>query len=628
MRNRPPLPVALSRFSLIASLLFAASCSAPSPEPEPAAFQETPEQKEQRMAWYKEAKFGMFIHWGPYSALAGEWNGKQVEVGDIAEWIMQRLQIPRDEYREMTKNFNPVEFDAEGIVRLAKDAGMRYLIFTSKHHDGFAMYHSKISKYNIIDWTPYESDPLRELAEECRMEGIRFGFYYSHREDWDEPFAYGNTWDFDFDPEQDLDTFEEKYLETKAKPQLRELLTDYGCRSSTIGSRRKRRVWRFCSGFGGGTRMVRSRHLYAGSGARFRSDRAGPSATMHYQRANRQLRQGALGRLPKPERQWHDAPRLLPRHRGVLGDPSDPQPHMWGSASSIPNGSRPPRWFAAWWSSIVSKGGNYLLNIGPDGLGRVPQESVDTLTGVGKWVRANGESIYGTTASPFPEIPWGYSTVKGGTLYLHVFEWPKDGLLQLKGLRNEVIKVATLADPEQALSFKQEAGFVEIKVPAKPPDPINSVLVMEIEGTADVDPVLVTQREDGGYALDFLSAATQGAAVKRFNREGEWHISKWTGPSDGITWHIDVASPGEFEVRITYAANEGWVGQGYAIEAGGTQLEAKVERTGDWYEYQTFSPGTIALAEAGQQTIRIVPKSTVPESLMYFKEMELVPAAQ
>ena len=601
MWNRPSLPAAFSRFSLIASLLFAASCSAPSPEPEALGFQETPEQKEQRMAWYKEAKFGMFIHWGPYSALAGEWNGKQVEVGDIAEWIMQRLQIPRHEYREMAKNFNPVEFDAEGIVRLAKDAGMRYLIFTSKHHDGFAMYHSKVSKYNIIDWTPYESDPLRELAEECRMEGIRFGFYYSHREDWDEPFAYGNTWDFDFDPEQDLDTFEEKYLETKAKPQLRELLTDYGPISL---------VWF-------------DRGIYT-------QDQARDFAQIVRGLQPQCIINGRIGNYGK---------ELLGDYQNLSDNGMPPggieeywetpqtHNHTWGFSK-----------FDTEWKStaevvrrlveIVSKGGNYLLNIGPDGLGRVPQESVDTLTGVGKWVRANGESIYGTTASPFPEIPWGYSTVKGSTLYLHVFEWPKNGLLQLKGLRNKVIKVAALTDPEEALSFKQDAGLVEIKVPSKPPDPINSVLVMEIEGTAEVDPVLVTQREDGGYALDFLSAATQGAAVKRFNREGEWHISKWTEPSDAITWHIDVASPGEFEVRITYAANEGWVGQGYAIEAGGTQLEAKVERTGDWYEYQTFSPGRIALAEAGEQTVRIVPKSSVPENLMYFKEMELVPAAQ
>ena len=600
MWNRPSLPTAFSRFSLIASLLFAASCSAPSPEPEAVAFQETPEQKEQRMAWYKEAKFGMFIHWGPYSALAGEWNGKQVEVGDIAEWIMQRLQIPRDEYREMAKNFNPVEFDAEGIVRLAKDAGMRYLIFTSKHHDGFAMYHSKVSKYNIIDWTPYESDPLRELAEECRMEGIRFGFYYSHREDWDEPFAYGNTWDFDFDPEQDLDTFEEKYLETKAKPQLRELLTDYGP-ISLVWFDRGIYTQDQARDFAQIVRGLQPQCIING-----RIGNYGKELLGDYQNLSDN------GMPPGGIEEYWETPQTHNRTWGFSKFDTE-----WKSTAEVVRRL----------VEIVSKGGNYLLNIGPDGLGRVPQESVDTLTGVGKWVRANGESIYGTTASPFPEIPWGYSTVKGGTLYLHVFEWPKNGLLQLKGLRNKVIKVATLSDPEQALSFKQDAGLVEIKVPATPLDAINSVLVMEIEGTAEVDPVLVTQREDGGYALDFLSAATQGNAVKRFNREGEWHISKWTEPSDGITWHIDVASPGEFEVKITYAANEGWVGQGYAIEAGGTQLEAKVERTGDWYEYQTFSPGRIALAEAGEQTVRIVPKSSVPENLMYFKEIELVPAA-
>ena len=551
------------------------------------------------MSWYKEAKFGMFIHWGPYSALAGEWNGKKVEVGDIAEWIMQRLEIPRDDYREIAKDFNPVEFDAEGIVRLAKDAGMRYLIFTSKHHDGFAMYHSKVSKYNIIDWTPYDSDPLRELAEECRREGIRFGFYYSHREDWDEPFAYGNTWDFDFDPEKDLKTFEEKYLETKAKPQLRELLTSYGPISL---------VWF-------------DRGIYT-------QDQARDFAQIVRGLQPQCIINGRIGNYGK---------ELLGDYQNLSDNGMPPggieeywetpqtHNHTWGFSK-----------FDTEWKStaevvrrlveIVSKGGNYLLNIGPDGLGRVPQPSVETLTGVGEWVRANGESVYGATASPFPEIPWGYCTVNGSKLYLHVFDWPENGLLQLKGLRNKVLKVATLANRERALSFKQDTGVVEIKVPREPLDPINSVLVMEIEGTAEVDPVVVTQREDGVYALDFLSAVTQGAAVKRFNREGEWHISKWTGPGDGITWHVDVASPGEFEVRITYAANEGWVGQDFAIEAGGTQLAAKVEKTGDWYQYQSFSLGKISLAQAGAQTVRLFPKSSVPENLMYFKEMELLPA--
>lgn len=601
MWNRLSLPVALSGFSLIAALLFAASCSAPSPRPEAVAVQETPEQKEQRMAWYKEAKFGMFIHWGPYSALAGEWNGKKVEVGDIAEWIMQRLQIPRDEYREMARNFNPAGFDAEAIVRLAKDAGMRYLIFTSKHHDGFAMYHSKVSKYNIIDWTPYDSDPLRELAEECRIEGIRFGLYYSHREDWDEPFAYGNTWDFEFDPEKDLETFEEKYLETKAKPQLRELLTNYGPIDLVwfdrgIYTQDQARDF---------ARMVRG--LQPQCIINGRIGNYGKELLGDYQNLSDN------GMPPGGIEEYWETPQTLNHTWGFSKFDTD-----WKSAAEVVRRL----------VEIVSKGGNYLLNIGPDGLGRVPQASVDTLTGVGKWVRANGESVYGTTASPFLQIEWGYCTVKGSTLYLHVFDWPRNGLLQLKGLRNRVIGVAALANREQALSFKQEAGLVEIQVPANPLDPVDSVLVMRIEGTAEIDPAVVTQREDGGYALDFLSAVTRGSAVKRFNREGEWHISKWTEPGDGITWHIDVARPGEFEVKITYAANQGWAGQDYIIEAGGTQLDAKVERTGDWYEYQTFSPGTITLTQAGEHTVRIVPKSSVPENLMYFKEMELVPVNQ
>ena len=553
------------------------------------------------MAWYKEAKFGMFVHWGPYSALAGEWKGKKVEVGDIAEWIMQRLQIPRDEYREMARNFNPVEFDAEAIVRLAKDAGMRYLIFTSKHHDGFAMYHSKLSKYNIIDWTPYDSDPLRELAGECRIEGIRFGFYYSHREDWDEPFAYGNTWDFEFDPETDLKTFEEKYLETKAKPQLRELLTNYGP-IDLVWFDRGIYTQDQARDFARIVRGLQPQCIING-----RIGNYGKELLGDYQNLSDN------GMPPGGIEEYWETPQTLNHTWGFSKFDTE-----WKSAAEVVRRL----------VEIVSKGGNYLLNIGPDGLGRVPQASVDTLSGVGKWVQANGESIYGTTASPFPEIEWGYCTVKGSTLYLHVFDWPKNGLLQLKGLRNRVIKVATLANREQALSFKQEAGLVEIQVPSKPLDPINSVLVMQIEGTAEASPAVVTQREDGGYALDFLSAVTQGDAVKRFNREGEWHISKWTEPSDGITWHVDVARPGEFEVKITYAANQGWAGQGYIIEAGGTQLDAKVERTGDWYEYQTFSPGTIALTQAGEHTVRILPKTRVPENLMYFKEMELVAVNQ
>ena len=176
-----------------------------------------------RMQWFEHDKLGMFIHWGPYSYLAGEWNGHDVPVGTEAEWIMQRFNIPVAQYREMAHHLNLANFDAEKWVQLAKATGMKYLVVTAKHHDGFAMYHSQVSKYNIVDWTPFKRDPLKELAEACHKAGIRFCVYYSHREDWDDPNGYGNNWDYD----RSKKNFE-RYLEEKSKPQLRELLTYYG----------------------------------------------------------------------------------------------------------------------------------------------------------------------------------------------------------------------------------------------------------------------------------------------------------------------------------------------------------------------------------------------------------------
>ncbi len=199
--------------------------------------------KQERLEWFKEAKFGMFIHWGPYAHFGGDWNGQKVAPGEQAEWIMKNMKIPVGEYRDVTRSFNPVKFDAEEWVEIAKNAGMKYIVITAKHHDGFAMYDSKTSEYNIVDWTPFGRDPLRELSEACKKEGLRFCVYYSHREDWDHPGAYGNGWDFDNDWteedwEKDLYRADEngrtpmmgfdKYLEEKALPQMRELMTEYG----------------------------------------------------------------------------------------------------------------------------------------------------------------------------------------------------------------------------------------------------------------------------------------------------------------------------------------------------------------------------------------------------------------
>ena len=178
--------------------------------------------REARLAWFREAKYGLFIHWGLYAIPAGRWNGQTIP--GIGEWIMNRAKVPVAEYSQLASRFNPAMFDADAWVRMAKDAGMKYIVITAKHHDGFALFGSAASAFNVVNATPFKRDVLQELAAACATQGIRLGFYYSQSQDWHEPNGAGNTWDFGADSTKDYDA----YLRGKAEPQVRELLTNYG----------------------------------------------------------------------------------------------------------------------------------------------------------------------------------------------------------------------------------------------------------------------------------------------------------------------------------------------------------------------------------------------------------------
>jgi alpha-L-fucosidase len=261
------------------------------------------------------------------------------------------------------------------------------------------------------------------------------------------------------------------------------------------------------------------------------------------------------------------------------------------------------------------------------GDGTIPAPSVATLRKVGEWVHANGESIYGTSASPLPEQPWGRITVKGDKLYLHVFSWPGDGVLRLPGLKNELRSAYALAAPSRKLTLGRANENVAVTLPAKPLDEYDTVIVLQLDGAPRVDPPVVTQGSDSPFELDYQPAVTSGKAVKRFNRDGKFHIAKWTGPDDAITWHLLVSQAGQYQVRIRYSARKESSGAKYAVTVGGQTLTGAVVETGEGYRYQTFELGTVKLAKAGSYIVQIQPAAESGHNLMFFQRLDLVPEA-
>ena len=434
----------------------------------PAAPAETPERAA-RMRWFREAKFGLFIHWGLYAIPAGEWKG--LPVAGIGEWIMNRAKIPVKEYEQLAAQFNPVKFNADAWVQLAIDAGMKYIVITSKHHDGFAMYRSKASPYNIVDATPFKRDVLAELAAACKKRGIRLGFYYSQAQDWHERNGAGNTWDFGADDQKDFD----QYLRGKAEPQVRELLTGYGPISL---------IW-----------FDTPRMMNVG-------DRARRFIDLLQQLQPECLIDGRLGtqgdyrsmgdnRIPQTvvTEDW-EVPATLNKTWGFKKDDTE-----W----------KPPSDLVFKLVDIASKGGNYLLNVGPTAEGVIPQASQDNLRAVGRWLEVNGEAIYGAKPTPFGDELGGFSatdkdkdgkpifvardqwrcTVQAGKLYIHIFKWPGTEFA-LKGVKAAVTRAYLLADPaRKPLPVKSAGDSVVITLPAAPAGELATVLCLETAGAPE-----------------------------------------------------------------------------------------------------------------------------------------------
>jgi len=564
-----------------------------------------------RVAWWRDARFGMFIHWGIYSLPGGEWKGKRVD--GYAEHLMRKEKIPRAEYLELAHQFNPLKFDADKWVRTAKQAGMRYLIITAKHHDGFAMYNSKVSDYNVVKQTAWKHDPMSDLAAACKKYGLKFGFYYSHAFDWEHPDAPGNDWDYK-NPGGDLNLYggrdwydlhpellpkAVKYVNEKAIPQIKELLTMY---HPDI-------LW-----FDTPQKLPLSENIRILKAIR----ETDPNVVV-----NGRLARGDNNLNMGDYKNTADRPaEFFP----VDGDwEAIPTTNESYGYSKFDKSHKPVSFFIQLLAKSGSRGGNLLMNIGPMGNGEFAPEDMKILNGLAKWMSKNSESIYKTTKTPLPFQSWGVSTRKGNLLYLHVFNWPLNGSLIVGGIKSDIRKAYLLADPsKKTLSFKRiDPLDVRINVPANAPDSVNTVVVLETNGTMQTDSVRLLSANGVNNRLLAFDAELVGKGFGFGDgKTDKYYVNGWSKKDQLIKWNFRLIQPATYKVILKYLADNSDAGR-YEIKIEGLVKTGEV-LSSEKDEVKTINLGEVSL-QPGTHTLQITPIEITKSGLMKILEVQLVP---
>ncbi|MGC4050830.1 MAG: alpha-L-fucosidase [Paludibaculum sp.] len=511
-----------------------------------------PLSAEERTRWFREAKFGMFIHWGAYSVIGRH------------EWIRTMAQIPQAEYDVFARQFNPVKFNADTWVDLARNAGAKYMVITSKHHDGFSIFRSPASDYDV-EITPYAGDPLKQLAEAARKKDMRLGFYHSIM-DWHHPdYRPRRSWEYPKNFKEGGNN--NRYIDFM-KSQLKELLTGYGdvamiwfdgeWEHTLAEAKRDDEVYDFIRGLQPNT-LINDR-LYE--------------------------------RKPGNKADFGTPEQYVPATG--FKDPSG-KPILWEACVTINNDSwgynkyetdfKTDRDLIRMLVEVVSKGGNLLLNVGPKPDGTIQDEFVTRLNAMGRWMKVNQESIYATTASPFERMSFfGRATTKGNKLYLHVFDWPKDGTLRVAGLRNLVHSARLLADPSRKIVARRDGDDVLLTLPGSAPDEVASVLELTLDGAPVAVPFANRPDSKGLISLGVESCEIETEFEQRAKKEnalGHVYLTRWTRDKDVPYWKVEAPKAGRYRVEAFYSSRK--AGTPFTVEAGSARLAGvSINSGGDW----------------------------------------------
>lgn len=587
----------------IAKLLLLPLIATAAPEPASLAERnETLAERDARMEWFRDAHFGMFVHWGLYAVPAGIWKGKPTKTNNCAEWLMRAGKVPIAEYSELAKEFNPQKYDADQWVVAAKNAGMKYITITAKHHEGFAMFKSKASAYNIVDATPYQHDPLKDLAKACKKHGIKLGLYYSQNLDWYHPGGHGNNWD----PASKGDP--EAYVDHIVIPQLKEILSNYGeisilwfdIPNGVINKARADRIMKV---------------VY----------QCNPDIIV-----NNRLGGGYKGDIQTPEQ--HIPPMGFP---GKDWEVCMTMNKSWGFAKDDSRW-KPSRDMIRKLCDIASKGGNYLLNVGPTDLGEIPDPSLERLAEIGEWMKINSKAIHGTRASVFPLLPkWGRLTTRllpngNSILYAMVFNPPKDGTILLPGLMNTPVK-AVLLGSKTGVRTTSEDQAVRIEIPKSYRNKSDFVIALLLKGTPHVD---ASSHADQSGSFTLLPRQAQltkplrldGASGSSGLRGGiEEHLSHWTKPSGTASWNVTSKTAAKLDLYIRIAAPEASDGSVIEFSIGNQMVELTIQSTGSWKKFTEVKVGTLRLPK-GKSVLTVKAKTIHGEAPCNLGTLRLSPS--